>query len=292
MNIGDLQITNLCVGDIPALSACVGTELVWSGGSQPGPQPVYSAMPLTFEVTSPGIIMVGANNLPRDRVKTGIEIDVYKNDSYLSTINTNISIPNTGLTVDQATVGDIYEFKGVYGTATPGTSDSTTFTFCGTTIGFNMYGNIFSLVDTDFANRDAFSATTSGRGPITGQAEYYTFAALFKGCTGLTSAEHLYLGNDTVPNCFRTLFRDCWSLQMGPVLPAPEPAQGAYTYLFRYCTGLSQITCVLTGSPQDITTNWVDGVSATGTFIKHPNATWPTGTSGIPSGWTVQNAVV
>ena len=35
---------------------------------------------------------------------------------------------------------------------------------------------------------------------------------------------------------------------------------------------------------------WVNGVSSTGTFVKHPNMTsLPTGVSGIPTGWTVQD---
>lgn len=34
--------------------------------------------------------------------------------------------------------------------------------------------------------------------------------------------------------------------------------------------------------------NWVKGVSSTGTFVKHPDmTTLPTGDSGIPSGWIV-----
>ena len=38
------------------------------------------------------------------------------------------------------------------------------------------------------------------------------------------------------------------------------------------------------------TTDWVSGVPSTGTFVKNPDASWPTGTSGIPSGWTVVDA--
>ena len=39
------------------------------------------------------------------------------------------------------------------------------------------------------------------------------------------------------------------------------------------------------------TQNWVSGVASTGTFVKNSAATWDvTGTSGIPSGWTVETA--
>ena len=35
--------------------------------------------------------------------------------------------------------------------------------------------------------------------------------------------------------------------------------------------------------------NWMYNVKSTGTFVKHKDNNWiPTGTSGIPSGWTVQ----
>jgi hypothetical protein len=38
--------------------------------------------------------------------------------------------------------------------------------------------------------------------------------------------------------------------------------------------------------------NWVDGVASSGTFVKHPDMTsLPTGTSGIPNGWTVEDYV-
>lgn len=39
------------------------------------------------------------------------------------------------------------------------------------------------------------------------------------------------------------------------------------------------------------TSNWVQGVAASGTFIKNSSATWNvTGDNGIPTGWTVQTA--
>lgn len=38
-------------------------------------------------------------------------------------------------------------------------------------------------------------------------------------------------------------------------------------------------------------TNWVNGVSTTGTFIKNASmTTLPSGNNGIPEGWTVQDA--
>jgi hypothetical protein len=40
-------------------------------------------------------------------------------------------------------------------------------------------------------------------------------------------------------------------------------------------------------------TNWVNGVSSSGTFVKHPDMnSLPTGTNGIPNGWTVQDDTI
>ena len=41
-------------------------------------------------------------------------------------------------------------------------------------------------------------------------------------------------------------------------------------------------------SASNCLSNWVNNVASTGTFVKHPDmTTLPTGTSGIPEGWTV-----
>ena len=42
-------------------------------------------------------------------------------------------------------------------------------------------------------------------------------------------------------------------------------------------------------SALDCLSNWVKNVAATGTFVKNSAATWTrTGTSGVPSGWTIE----
>ena len=39
------------------------------------------------------------------------------------------------------------------------------------------------------------------------------------------------------------------------------------------------------------TTNWVNGVASSGTFVKNSAATWDvTGVDGVPDGWTVEYA--
>jgi len=65
-----------------------------------------------------------------------------------------------------------------------------------------------------------------------------------------------------------------------------------YYCMFSGCSRLNSIKCLATDiSATSCTLLWVQNVSATGTFVKATSMnSWTTGTSGIPSGWTVQNA--
>jgi hypothetical protein len=63
--------------------------------------------------------------------------------------------------------------------------------------------------------------------------------------------------------------------------------------MFKGCTSLNYIKCLATDiSADDCTLSWVDGVAASGTFVKHQNADWDEKGSddGIPSDWTVEDA--
>ena len=93
-------------------------------------------------------------------------------------------------------------------------------------------------------------------------------------------------------NCYSNMFDDCTSLTTAPELPAITLASGCYKYMFYGCSKLNYIKMRATNiSASSCLTGWVVGVSSTGTFVKHPAMTsLPTGTSGIPEGWTVKKA--
>ena len=58
--------------------------------------------------------------------------------------------------------------------------------------------------------------------------------------------------------------------------------------MFVGCSSLNKIECYATDmSATDCLYKWVKDVSSTGTFIKAAGVTWPSGESGIPSGWTI-----
>jgi hypothetical protein len=66
-----------------------------------------------------------------------------------------------------------------------------------------------------------------------------------------------------------------------------------YYNMFYGCTSLNHIVCLATNiSASNCTTDWVNGVASTGTFVKDHNMTsWTTGNSGIPTGWAVEDYV-
>lgn len=123
--------------------------------------------------------------------------------------------------------------------------------------------------------------------PATGLA-VSCYQNMFNGCTSLTTSPALP-ATSLANYCYSNMFNCCTSLTSAPELLATTLLNSCYRYMFNGCTSLNYVKCL---ANSDInTTNvyeWMTNVAASGTFIKHPDATWPSGT--VPSGWTVQNA--
>ena len=117
------------------------------------------------------------------------------------------------------------------------------------------------------------------------------YSNMFNSCTSLTTAPELP-ATTLQHDCYAAMFRDCTSLTSAPELPATTLDSSCYWYMFYNCYNLNYIKCLATNNISINTChNWTNGVSSTGTFVKNPNmSNWPTGESGIPSGWTVQDA--
>ena len=100
--------------------------------------------------------------------------------------------------------------------------------------------------------------------------------------------------------CYAFMFNNCKSLITAPDLPATTLSLNCYAYMFKGCSVLTYIKCLGYTSGDNTGENdkpiteyagaWVDGVGSYGTFIKNPNMTWPTGISGIPDTWKVEDA--
>ena len=163
------------------------------------------------------------------------------------------------------------------------------------------------------------SLTTAPELPATTLANQ-CYQDMFKNCTSLTKAPELpattlasscyrsmfygcpltvapELPATTLANsCYYGMFYNCASLITAPELPATTLVDNCYDEMFRNCTSLNYIKAMFITMPSTIedteTTDWVDGVASSGTFVKNSAATWTDtfGTSAIPEGWTVEKA--
>ena len=115
------------------------------------------------------------------------------------------------------------------------------------------------------------------------------YLCMFSGCTGLTTAPELP-ANTLAAHCYQEMFSRCTGLTTAPVLPATTLVNSCYDRMFYRCSNLNSVVCLATTNITQYTcSNWLNGVAATGTFTKATGATWESGVSGIPSGWTVRD---
>ena len=117
----------------------------------------------------------------------------------------------------------------------------------------------------------------------------YCFSKLFQGCTSLTTAPDLPA--TTLANyCYSSMFRDCTGLQNDtPIIYAETMADNCLFLMFDGARNIKRLEVHITNWDTTKATNWVNLVLPGGVFKKPSGTTIPTGTNGIPSGWTVEN---
>ena len=198
--------------------------------------------------------------------------------------------------------------------------------------GYNMFRNCTSLttapkLPATILAKNCYSSMFYGCKSLTAAPELpattladYCFANMFNGCRALTTAPSMLPATTLAEACYYGMFNGCSSLTAAPELPATTLAElccwymfynckslttapelpattlnsSCYREMFYGCSKLNHIKCMATNiSASNCTSDWVNGVSSTGTFIKHPDMNnWTTGVNGIPSGWTVEDAVL
>ena len=141
-----------------------------------------------------------------------------------------------------------------------------------------------------FSNCNTIKNISSNFLPATTLASH-CYEWMFLDCRYLTTAPALP-ATTLASSCYHSMFKNCTSLTAAPELPATTLASSCYHSMFYGSSKLNYIKAMFTTKPSTTyTNNWVKGVASRGTFVKNKNATWSvTGTSGIPSGWTVQTA--
>ena len=269
MDYTDLNSLSLTVGgnDITLVSSTKRVEAgkIYNINRAAAPAPD----PLTIEAITAGTIVVKS---PQNGMQYSLDGGATK-------------VTMTGYTTTNIPVeaGQKVRFYG-NGTSITAYGNGHDTSFGGSGDGFTckVYGNIMSLLDeTGYATATTLSSN-------------YVFWGLFSGNTALTDASGLLLPATTLTQyCYEVMFSGCSSLTAAPELPATTLVKGCYERMFKGCASLTSVKCLATSGidTNSSTYNWLDGVSATGTFTKAASATtWPTSNSGIPSGWTVVNA--
>ena len=119
---------------------------------------------------------------------------------------------------------------------------------------------------------------------------------MFYGCTSLETSPSLP-GENLENHCYERMFMNCRKLTQAPVLNCTTLVDNCYKEMFSGCTALNYIKSMATegtiksdGTVPLALTNWLKGVSSTGTFEKPAAAVYVTDSpGGIPQGWTVVN---
>lgn len=284
----------------------------------------YASQYFTMEILSAGTISfkAGASATTASKRRT---IQYSKNNGTWNSITST-----TGGTRFSVAAGDIIRFKGTNTTYSTKSASTYSNTFAGTTAKVKVYGNIMSFVAGDnfqtaktFSSTYVFRSLLSFSGVMDAENLILPATALTEGCylgllgdTKITIAPKLPATN-LAKSCYWNIFLRCsdmvtpselpattmkescyramyygTSITTAPDLPAATLATACYNQMFDQCNRLNYIKCLATNiSASNCCANWTRNVASTGTFVKAASmSSWPTGTNGIPSGWTVQNA--
>ena len=308
------EITNAYYGADQVEKIYLGSEVIWPAGSPPTPPTPphdYSKDYLTIEVVGdPGY--EGALTIRNNLVQYSLNGGPWTNNTILDYLHPGDIIRFRGdensATGQGNFSGNTLQFK-VYGniesleygdnfswyTSTKldnsfrdcfrgctGLTDASNLVLPATALTYNSYSYMFYSC-TSLTTVPELPATT-----LSGGNSCYMY--MFYGCTSLTTAPELPATTLT-RNCYASMFSNCTSLTTAPELPATTLAISCYQSMFGRCTNLNYIKCLATDiSASNCTGGWVQGVQTnSGTFVKPASTDWSgkTGTSGIPTGWTV-----
>lgn len=282
--------------------------------------------PLTFLALEDSVftLTVGLNIVGQNKIEY-IEYSLNKKDW----VRTNISgggYSKIVITTPQISSGNKIYWRGrgqEYGNENTDISSSV-FSATGQ---FEAYGNIMSLLDPEtFKDNNTLVASFSQmfmncqqlkKAPIlpSMRLRNYAYINMFSGTSieetpylpaeNMSNSCYCYMFNrctylikineikaKALANaCFQGMFQYCTNIEESPILKIETLVERSYYYMFQGCSKLKKITMLATDiSAPDCLFNWVYDVGRTGTFIKNPAmTTLPTGGSGIPSGWTVED---
>lgn len=142
----------------------------------------------------------------------------------------------------------------------------------------------------DFFNGDTNITDASALVLPMTQTYNSSFKSMFHGATSLVHAPALLPATSLGNQSYRNMFNGCVNLEDTPVMvdsSVKSGASGVYSNMFTGCSKVTSITCLTSWYSSGQFGSWVSGVNGTGQFTKKSTTVWDSGTSGIPSGWSV-----
>ena len=215
--------------DLSTISDCyIGNNQVseiWLGQTKIWPSHDYSQDYLTIVSTSNNntIKWNGTSSLSKTisvSTDNGNTWTQYSLGSTLATLNNGDKLLIKGNNLNYAEKnGNVVSYSH-FSSSKPSPADGTPT--------FNVEGNIMSLIYGDNFVGQSFTMYNT-----------CTFYGLFQNCEYLESAENLILPNNTVSECYASMFAWCSNLIAAPILPATILTERCYVSMFYYCWRLT-----------------------------------------------------
>lgn len=262
----------------------------------------YSKQYLTFEALEAGTFTLTIPSALTTSSYSNISYSIDNGDTWTTTSN----VANTEVIVTTPTIpakGKVI-WMGT-GSQLGNSSSYSNFTSTGK---FNVYGNLLSLFrNINFANYTAIG--TGGRVDYYARHLFYNnqniisaknmifpinyglscMSGTFNGCSNLIEAPSIP-ASTVYQSSQESMFRNCTSLVKAPELAASSIGARSYWSMFYGCSKLNYVRCLATSkSTNNPISNWLTGVSTTGTFVKSADIEDSFWTDSIPSGWTIKN---
>lgn len=264
----------------------------------------YSLMPLTFEVLTGGTIYWRHYNY-------GVSGDKRHTIQYSKNGGEWVSI--TSQTDKSASIsledGDVIQFRGdnnTYHYVENGSESASYFEDENSrepVVKMNIKGNINSLLNsTDYSvpnliQQKCFRSFFASMGFVNAEnmvlpAKYLdiqAYALMFNKNPYLVTAPKRLPATTLGQKCYLEMFSWCVNLETGPFIEASHLGTQSCQEMFYNSQKVNYVKCLATDiSALNCTSNWLDSVSGhAGTFVKKAGVSWPSGNSGIPTGWTV-----
>ena len=232
----------------------------------------------------------------KDALKTSVMLHMCLTEKSTSTTYPNVEFSENLSTWYSLDIRDINDDKKVSGryTATLDKNKKVYFRCTTNFLGLSFVASYDVASDPIIYAGGNLSSLIDGIGDAVDVTTPYCFYKLFNSRHNkhlIYDASELILpyGN-LADNAFESMFSQEFYLRTAPVIHNKSLGNGCYKNMFSGCVNLNNITCLNTEYNNEKYNNWVNGVSETGTFTKSENmSAFPSGNSGIPVGWNVQN---